>query len=199
MNPKYTGIIGILGAVIPLIAIFTAISMSPWFTWNYSWLSDLGYSTRASAPVLNAGLILGGILGALFAVGLWKNRVFRGDEGELGVSTLFLSSFFLFFVGFLPSNFGMPHTLASFLFFMLSIITLIVLGKVLLRSGERNYGYFVLFLGTMSAVSFPFFFVERPWGMNAVVEMITTLSLSVFVLLSGVRLLGRHQPRTTSS
>ncbi|UCD03093.1 MAG: DUF998 domain-containing protein [Candidatus Aenigmatarchaeota archaeon] len=192
MNPIHTGIIGILAAVIPLVAIFTAISISPWFTWTDSWLSDLGGSTRASAPIMNSGLMIGALAGIIFAYGLWKNRIFRGDEGEFGLSTLFLSSFFLFFVGFLPVDFGMPHTLASFLFFLFSILTLIILGKVILRSGNRNYGYFVLFLGTISAASFPFFFVARPWGTNAVIEMITTTSMSLFVLITGIKMIRKE-------
>ena len=138
---------------------------------------------------LGVGLMIGGALGMLFSVGIRKAAVFSGENSELGLATLFLSTLFLCFVGLFPVETGMIHTLASFLFFVLSIISLILLGKVLRKSEDRKYGYFVLFLCICSAISFPFFFVPRPWGMNAVVEMVSSVSMSIFILTYSIRVL----------
>jgi hypothetical membrane protein len=195
MKPKTVGIIGILGSVIPIAAIFTAILLSPWFSWTHSWLSDLGGSDKPVAPIMNYGLIIGGVLGMAFALGLWKLGIFKGDESDFGIATLFLSSFFLCFVGLLPVDVGMPHTIASFLFFVLAILTLILLGRVIIRSGERKFGYVVLALGILCVISFPFFFVERPWGSNAIIEMVTTSALSAFVFFTSIDLIRKETVR----
>jgi hypothetical membrane protein len=140
MNRKLVGILGIFAAIIPMAAIFTSIVLSPWFTWTGSWLSDLGGATNPAAPIFNIGLVIGGILGMLFTYGLWELKMFKGDQGDFGLAFLLLSSIFLFFVGFFPVDAGMPHTLASLLFFIFSIPTLILLGNVIRKSvgpGER--------------------------------------------------------------
>jgi hypothetical membrane protein len=185
---RLAGICGMTAAVVPLASIFIAIGISPWFTWTGSWLSDLGRSTVPSASVFNNGLMAAGALGVIFSLGVRKAKEFGRVESDMGLATLLLTTIFLFMVGLFPVDADMPHTLASFLFFVFSIVTLLVLGNVLWKSGS-SYGLFVLFLGILSACTFPLFFVPRPWGMNAVIEMVSSLSMSVFILSYSIRIL----------
>ncbi len=182
-------ICGIIAAVVSLSSIFIAISLSPWFTWTGSWLSDLGRTTLPSAPIFNNGLIMGGALGVVFSLGIRKSGIFSGEESEYGLATLFLTTFFLCFVGIFPVDAGMPHTLASFLFFVFSTITLVLIGNVMRKTEERKLGLAVFVLGVISAISFPFFFAPRPFGMNAVIEMVSSTSMSIFILSYSIRIL----------
>jgi hypothetical membrane protein len=186
---RAAGLSGIMAAIISLSSILIAIGMSPWFTWTGSWLSDLGRTTQPSATVFNNGLILGGMLGVLFSIGMRRAGIFRGEESEMGLATLFLATLFLAFVGLFPVDAGAIHTTASLLFFVFTIVSLILLGNVLRKTLDKRYGQLVLCLGMISAASFPFFFVDRPWGTNAVVEMVSSLSITVFVLVTGAMLL----------
>ncbi len=188
ISPKVAGICGIIAAVVSLSSIFIAISVSPWFTWTGSWLSDLGRTIFPSAVIFNNGLITAGILGVIFSIGIRRLKAFSGEQAEWGLAMLFLATLSLSFVGFYPVEAGMLHTLASFLFFVFSIFTLILMGNVL-RKSHHGYGHFILLLGICSAVSFPFFFFERPWGMNAVVEMVSSVSMSVFILTYSIHIL----------
>lgn len=64
----------LLGAVATAAAlggIAGAILLDPTFSWTGDALSDLGVRDR-SAPVFNGGLILGGLAGIGYAVGLWR-------------------------------------------------------------------------------------------------------------------------------
>ncbi|MFO8115141.1 MAG: DUF998 domain-containing protein [Halorubrum sp.] len=69
-----------LGATATLLAlggIAAAIILDPTFSWSSDALSDLGIR-GASAPVFNWGLILGGAVGAGYAVELGRARDSRG-------------------------------------------------------------------------------------------------------------------------
>ena len=126
---KIAGICGIIAAVVSLASIFIAIGMSPWFTWTGSWLSDLGRTALPSAVIFNNGLTISGILGMIFSVGIRSVKTFKGDQAEWGLIMLFLTTLSLCFVGVYPVEAGMSHTLASFLFFVFSILSLILMGN----------------------------------------------------------------------
>ncbi len=64
----------VFGAAATLLAlggIAVAVALDPGFSWTGDALSDLGVRDR-SAPVFNRGLILGGLVGIGYAVGLWR-------------------------------------------------------------------------------------------------------------------------------
>ena len=64
----------VFGATATLLAlggIAVAVALDPGFSWTGDALSDLGVRDR-SAPAFNGGLILGGLVGIGYAVGLWR-------------------------------------------------------------------------------------------------------------------------------
>ncbi|MFC6755039.1 DUF998 domain-containing protein, partial [Halorubrum tibetense] len=64
----------VFGAAATLLAlggIAVAVALDPGFSWTGDALSDLGVRDR-SAPVFNGGLILGGLVGIGYAIGLWR-------------------------------------------------------------------------------------------------------------------------------
>jgi hypothetical membrane protein len=185
---RTAGICGIAAAIVSLSSVFIAISLSPWFTWTGSWLSDLG-RRAPEAVVFNSGLIAGGILALLFSAGARKAPIFRKTGGMLAISIFSLAAISLCGVGILPVSVGFSHTVFSFFFFVLSTLSLLLIGNLMRKSGMKRMGVLIIALGIASAASFPFFFVQRPFGMNAVIEIIASLSMSVFTALAGVSLL----------
>jgi len=68
-----------LGAAATLLAlggIAAAILLDPTFSWATDALSDLGVRDR-SAPAFNWGLVLGGVAGVGYALGLWRSAAER--------------------------------------------------------------------------------------------------------------------------
>jgi len=63
---------GAAATLLALGGIAVAIALDPTFSWTADALSDLGVRDR-SAPAFNWGLILGGIAGVGYALGLWRS------------------------------------------------------------------------------------------------------------------------------
>jgi len=91
VREKKLRVAGLCGVIVPVVAfscIFIAISLSPWFSWTENALSDLGVG--GAAWVFNSGLMVGGILTMVFAVGLWA--AFRKRSlGRVGAVGCFLT------------------------------------------------------------------------------------------------------------
>ena len=74
----------VFGATATLLAlggIAVAVALDPGFSWTGDALSDLGVRDR-SAPVFNGGLILGGLVGIGYAVGLWRAADTEAGRGR---------------------------------------------------------------------------------------------------------------------
>jgi hypothetical membrane protein len=69
---KISGISGIIAPLIAFTLILLAIAYSPNFSWAENALSDLGVQEGVTAVLFNNGLIITGVLGILFATGLFK-------------------------------------------------------------------------------------------------------------------------------
>jgi hypothetical membrane protein len=175
--------LGLLSAGVPLAAIIASISMSPWFTWTGSFLSDLGRD-GFPALVFNAGLIAGGVMGTIFSYFLMKDK-FYGSP--FGLQLFTLATLSLIFVGAFPVQTDIPHTAASVAFFLLSTASLLTTG--LAERKRSRMGLLFLALGIVSLVALPLYFVPRPWGFNATVEMVTSLGMSAFTAATAILVL----------
>jgi len=109
-----TGLFGIVGSVIAVMAIVVAMFVYPWsdFSWDVNSISSLG----AVGPtylkdhvvlfpeILDYGLMVAGVLLAMFSLGLLFGR--KGDvkdtKSTLGSIIFFISSVGVFGVGFFP-------------------------------------------------------------------------------------------------
>lgn len=66
---------GVIGIIFAFSFIFIAIMLSPWFSWEYSALSDLGHSVRSEvAPIFNLGLLTSGFLIIYYSLTNFKNH-----------------------------------------------------------------------------------------------------------------------------
>jgi len=88
-----TAVTRALGAAATLLAlggIAAAILLDPTFSWTTDALSDLGVRDR-SALVFNWGLILGGVAGVGYALGLWLSSSERGAVAAVRAAVLALA------------------------------------------------------------------------------------------------------------
>ena len=113
--------LGIVGVVIPLVFIGTAILYSPWFNIANNALSDLGHAMRSSvAPIFNLGLCLGGFIVGIHAV------YYMIDVDKLFGLLLTSSGFNLILIAVFDEVYGTLHFIVSIIFFLMLAVFLVV-------------------------------------------------------------------------
>jgi hypothetical membrane protein len=193
---KIGGLCGIIAPIIALTCIVLAILISPWFSMTDNWLSDLAGPQAvdtASAPIFNIGLILAGILGIIFSIALRNSGLFKTQLGKYGSIILTMDMLFLCAIGIYPETTGDPHFIVSVGFFVLLPFALLFIGISLLKSSEKKLGVISLAIFLFTLVSFPLFFIPRPIGSNAILEIIPALAFAIFSLIFGSILYKRAQ------
>ena len=194
---KISMLCGILGPVIGFIFITCSIFYSDWFNWTNNWLSDLGgipgnssiWTSRGITSIIfNSGLIISGLIGVIFANFLRKLQILNNRQGKTGSFLFMLDMLTLSFVGLLPETTGYLHTFVSIMFFFLIALSLLIIGIVIGKSSRKKFGKFIIILGVISFCSFPFLAIPRPWGNNAIIELIPIISLSIFSISLGYSL-----------
>jgi hypothetical membrane protein len=195
---RTAGICGLLAPIIAFICIGLAILYSPWFSWTENYLSDLGgspgdrpiWAAHGIASILfNFGLMIAGILGICLAIGIRKSGTLSSPLGNIGTLILIINSCALIGIGVFPESTGAPHTFFSFAFFLLVGLSLFFMGMGLIKSYEKKLGWFVIALLAFGLISIPLFLSPRPWGSNAIAEMIPIVSIALFSIVFGMKLL----------
>jgi hypothetical membrane protein len=185
---KLAGLCGVIGPIISLLLIAIAIAYSPWFNWFKNALSDLGVGE--AALIFNSGLIIGGVLTTMLAVGLiqiFKKQVL----GFLGSFTLVLSSISLLAIGLFAESAGRIHFYVSVSFFVLLVISLFLIGaEFLLESSQRYLGVFSILASVVAGVAWAI-----PHEGVAVPEIIASLSGSAWSIVLGVKILQNWQDK----
>lgn len=190
---------GILSPAVTIIFIALALAGSPWFSWTENWLSDIGgepgdrpiWSARGVPSILfNLGLILGGILGMVFWTGLNERFPVSEAGGELGMKLLLADMVLFTLVGVFPFSTGLLHMTVAFVFFLLLPFVFRFLGLALYQREEsRNEGVVLTGFFFVSSMALVLLGAPRPWGGNAVVEMVPASCLTVFLIYFSVKYL----------
>lgn len=185
---KISGICGILSPVSAFGFITAAILIHPWFRWPDHALSGLGALGTTHNFVYNLGLIVTGVLGLVFVLGLWN--FFESQISYLGSGLFGVGLVFLILVGVFPGGTG-PHVFVSGAFFGFCAFGMLVIGLNLLRKPEeRTWGVFmlaVLILG--GAILWLGSTISYPLG-AAIPETIGAVIFSQFSIVFGLRLIG---------
>jgi len=186
---KVSGVIGITAPLIAFTLILLAIAYSPQFSWTENVLSDLGAQEGVTAVLFNSGLIIGGFLALVFALGLF---LFLGKKmlGEIGAFLLVLATLALITIGAFPSsNVNPTHYYASVTFFVLLPLSIFVIGTALLLMHEVKIGLFALLVAIIAAVPWIIYLSTRFIPNNAIIETISALSASTWSIISGHKML----------
>lgn len=179
---RIASLCGVIGPVISLLFIALAIVYTPQFNW-FTWaLSDLGVHEAAS--IFNSGLIVGGVLTTIFAIGLMQ--ILRKQVlGFLGTFTLILSTVSLCAIGVFPESAGRIHLYVSISFFALLAISLLIIGAAWVQESSQRYlGWFSV-LTVVVAVIAAWAIPHQGW---AIPEIIGALAASVWAIVFGIKL-----------
>ncbi|MBC7219400.1 MAG: DUF998 domain-containing protein, partial [Hadesarchaea archaeon] len=145
---RLAGICGIAAPIVALLFIFTAIALSPWFSWTANALSDLGVGE--AALIFNSGLVLGGVLATVFAATIlttYQDRVRRA-----GALVFLLGTISLIGIGIFSEAAGRIHFYFSVAFFVLVPISFWIMGAGIFRSGSKGWGTLTVVLGVVGAL-----------------------------------------------
>jgi hypothetical membrane protein len=186
---RIAGLCGIAGPLICLLFTALAISNSlSWFRWTQNALSDLGAQGTVTAAVLfNSGLIIGGLLSIIFAVGLMqvlRSRVL----GFIGTFLLVLADVSLFAIGVFPETAGRIHFYVSVAFFSLLSISMLFIGASLIKdTSEKTLGFVTILSGMFAVMSAtPIILVGvKDVGIH---ELLAAISGLVWSIILGVKL-----------
>ena len=179
---KIAGLCGVVSPIISLSFIALAIAYTPQFNW-FTWaLSDLGVHEVAS--IFNSGLIVGGILTTIFAIGLMQ--ILRKQVlGFLGSFTLILSAISLCAIGVFPESAGRIHLYVSISFFALLAISLLIIGAALVQESSQRYLGLYSILTVVVAVMAA---IAVPHKGAAIPEIIGALAASVWSIVFSIKL-----------
>jgi hypothetical membrane protein len=193
MIARIPGFCGVVGPIISLSLVLAAVLCAPWFSWTGNYLSDLGANRDAVAVLFNSGVIVGGVLTVIFAIGL-KGTLPGLTQGGVGAIALILGAIALCCVGIFPETAGVIHVYVSAFYFALVIIALLLIGFAMMREpSERNLGLFIFITGLF--ICTPGIALAAIKGFSqvggAIPELLVSLGVSVCTIILGVRLFKR--------
>ena len=181
---RISGISGMIMPFITFMLILLAIAYSPSFSWSENALSDLGVQEGVTVVLFNAGLIISGILGILFAVGLFT---FLQESllNRMGAFVFVLDALALTAIGVFPENVEPIHLLASVAFFVLLPVSMFLLGTAFLRTSRMKLGFFTFAAAIVAAIVWII-----PFGKGvAIPETLSGLSASTWFVVLGFKML----------
>jgi hypothetical membrane protein len=178
--------------------VIIAASLSPWFSWTTNYISDLGgyrgdtptWSVHGAASIiLNLGVIIGGLMNVIFAFALRRERFVEKTFGRWGASLYLIDMLALTLVGVFPESTGAPHGIVAVVFFVLIPFELLFMGVGLAETtDEKRYAVLVLVLTLIAFISFPLLAAPRPFGSNAIAEIVPSVCIGAFGILFGMKL-----------
>jgi len=182
LTPRWVKAAAMLAVVAPMVAfasIFTAIMLSPWFSWTGNALSDLGVG--GASTTFNLGLIASGLMLIPLPIALYT--VSEGGLGRLSAILLLLSAILLSSIGFFPESCGRLHYYVSAAFFLTLPLTIYLYAASTYRSSRRG----ALLSALSATVALGVWLLS--WSSPAIPEAISALSATIWVEGVALRLL----------
>ena len=158
---------GIVGPIVAVVCIFSAIFSYPAFSWTNNALSDLGVVEGATSIIFNTGLVTTGVLTFVFSLlGLFN---FAGGRlGKVGSAFLAISSMSLVCIGVFNEHFSPMHYLVSVVFFVSAPIALFILTCAFYRSHNRGIAALTVAVGIVAAL---------PWILELTVNYVPKVAI----------------------
>ena len=195
ISTRFAGLCGIIGPLIALIGIVTAILVSPWFNWLTNALSDLGHpwmlggsngtpGVNPAAPIFNTGLSLAGLITLVMTIWLIRHQVFeRSVIGIIAAILLTIAQFFLIAIGVFHEGFGYTHFIVSVGFFVTLLIAGMIYGVRLMQEKHlRLIGIVAFFLALVSALIWVAYYLNvLPFTGVAIPEIISAITAIIWV------------------
>ncbi len=182
MRERNYALFGILGPLIAIIFIATAIVLSPWFSWWNNALSDLGRSTDIElmpksevAPLFNFGLLLSGFFLILYSITAFRNHA------KYTSHFLVIAGLSLQLIATFDEVYRSLHSLVSVLFF-----AALALATIIYSIEKKSVASVAaLIIGFASWILYG---LEIYSSGIAVPEMISSIAVFTWVILSALRI-----------
>ncbi len=193
---------GIVAAAIALGGVLLATMVSPNFRWTENALSNLGVTgTAAGTPttvlLFNGGLLLGALLGLVFAVAVWRAAESRGKQAVAALLAVTVGA--MGAIAVFPQGTAAHFPVAS-AFYLLITVTIWADAVAVRGTDEGQRGAVAAWLGAANlgawlvwAATGP---VRRP-GL-AIPEIVGALVFALWILSTAIRL-SRSEPAVTRS
>lgn len=183
---KVTRVFGVFGLLVPIVVfslVLVAVSQYSGFSWANNMLSDLGDPSVSSATLFNSGLIAGGVLMMVFAVGLLI--ALKRALSRVGAILLLVDAVFLSLIGVftLASNIHYP---VSVTFFVLFPISLWLIGAGAILAGSKVFGVLTIIWGVLSGIPWVLIIYFVGW---AIPEAVSAVVAFAWVAVEGIMLL----------
>ena len=183
---------GVLAAAVSLASVLLATMVSPSFEWAGNALSNLGVAstdagTATTALLFNGGLLLGALLGLVFAYFLWIEAESRGKRAVAGLLALTLLAMGL--VGVFPQGTS-PHFPLSVAFFVLITVTIWADAVAVRNTDEGRRGAIAAWLGATNVAAWGVWVATGPLQRPglAIPEIVGSLALAAWLLSTAIRL-----------
>lgn len=181
--------IGILGIVVATLTITIAVVLFDGFSWGVHDLSTLGHADMSEAEqsryVFSGGMILTGLLGLAYSVGLY--RIEDRVVWKSGAIMYALSHVTLMWQGVFPAGVPQHNWLTIFPFFTLALL---LLGIDQLRFRETRLFGVVLLTNLVVGVLGAALLVQTDIEGWAIHEMLGVIVFMIATILFAFRLLG---------
>ncbi|MEM2111830.1 MAG: DUF998 domain-containing protein [Candidatus Bathyarchaeia archaeon] len=176
MNDNNYALLGVIAPLTAYIFVGTAVTLSPWFSWQENALSDLGHAINSNvAAIFNFGLLLTG-----FLIGIYSVTAFR-KYAKYSSVFLLISAFSLQLVATFNETYCFVHFAVSMVFFILIGTTLIV------YSIEKRS--FVSITAFIIGIGSWILYWANPYSAGiAVPEAISSLSAASWVIFSAFKI-----------
>jgi hypothetical membrane protein len=193
---------GVIATVVTLAGVLVATLVSTSFVWTRNALSDLGVATtdagtETTVLLFNGGLVLGGLLGIVFASYLYTRAASRGKRVVAGLFAITMLT--MAGIGIFPQDTAV-HLPVAVAFYLL--VTATIWGDAVAVRGteEGRRGAVAAWLGAVNVLAWAVWAatgpVRRP-GL-AIPEVVGALVLAAWVLSTAIRL-SRWEPAVSRS
>ena len=171
---RYTGLTAFLGG---WLVILVSISRNPWFVFTENAFSDLGNPMANDPWIFNYGMMLNGLLIALY--GLYLVHVSFNKTSSVGGGFTMITGAFLILIGVFPEG-SQNHFFVSVWFFTQGALTVLTWGLALFRDTRWSMeGAVFLVLSVVGSLVA----LIVPWPSIAVAEAYGILILDVWVVI----------------
>jgi hypothetical membrane protein len=194
---RTAGILGVLTPIVAFTCIIASTQLASSFSWTDNALSDLGVMPGTTALLFNTGLIVGGALAAIFAIGLYLTFE-RSILGKIGAIILLLSTLALISIGIFTERFKPTHLYVSVAFFALFPISMLILSTSFFMSNDRKRAMFTLAVALFAAAVWALEFTIKYVPGVAIPETLSALGASCWTIVLGFNMIDNRRHRENS-
>jgi hypothetical membrane protein len=180
---KISAVCGVLAPILAFSCILLSIRFAPDFSWTDSALSDLGVMSNPAAILFNSGLIISGILGIVFALGLLS--FLNGKSvGRAGTLLFLLDCLALAAIGVFSENTGRIHFYVSVAFFALFPFSMFLMAASFVLTSRNRMAVFTFLVSVFAAAVWVAEFWVRYVPGVAIPETLSGIAASFWVIVT---------------